>query len=250
MSSDQPSQRPRKTGPLRRIVLAAVYVVGFVLILALLYVLSALIGAYWTAPAAMPQPGARQVRIAVFWSPIHTDIILPVEGVSVDWGTFLNRGEAAAAVPGTGYLAFGWGSESFYRNVPTMADITPGILLRALFFDRTVMHVTPIADPETIPAEYRAILTIPEDRLKALEQFVVASFARDGAGAVSLIGGQTYGYGDTFYLAAGRYSPIRTCNQWTGEALRLAGIPVGYWTPFSQSISWILGETLPAAPNP
>jgi uncharacterized protein (TIGR02117 family) len=206
------------------------------------------IGAYWGPPTAQPSPGLKQFRIAVFWSPIHTDIILPVEGVSVDWRTVLSGGDPSGTASNAGYLAFGWGSESFYRNVPTMADITPGILLRALFFDRTVMHVTPIGDPESIPAEHRTILSIPKDRLKALEQFVLASFARDGTGPVSLIAGESYGYGDTFYLAEGRYWPIRTCNQWTGEGLRLAGIPVGYWTPFSQSISWILGEAPPSVP--
>ena len=219
---------------LRRFLAGLVGAFLVLLALAVLYVAAAVVGGYWRPGAAAPEPGVRQHRIAVFWSPIHTDIILPAAGVSVDWRAVL-PGESHANAE---FLGFGWGSETFYREVPVMADVTPGIVVRALFFDRTVMHVTPFDDPEMIAPEDRVILTIPEDRLRALEQFVLASFARDPAGAVSLVPGQSYGYGDTFYSARGRYWPIRTCNQWTGEGLRLAGIPVGYWTPFSQSIAW------------
>ena len=180
-------------------------------------------------------------RDAVFWSSIHTDIILPVAGVSVDWRSVFDGERAPDGLPDAGYVAIGWGSETFYREVPDMADVTPGIVARALFFDRTVMHVTPLADPSIIPQQWRVILSIPEDRLRLLEQFVLGSFEPDAAGAVSRVPGQSYGYGDAFYLAKGRYWPIRTCNQWTGEGLRLAGVPVGYWTPFSQSIAWVLG---------
>jgi len=198
------------------------------------------VGAYWRPPPAPDVPGARRVEIAVIWSPIHTDIVLPVKGVSVDWANAFDGELAPDGLTAADYVAIGWGSESFYRDVPTMADITPGIIARSLFFDRTAMHVTPLADPAIIPKESRVILSIPEDRLRLLETFVLASFDRDTAGAAQRIPGQSYGYGDAFYFAHGRYWPLRTCNQWTGEGLRIAGISVGYWTPFSQSISWPL----------
>jgi len=220
------------------------WLLAFVLVvflLAVLYLGAAVVGGYWGPPAATGAPEARQAAIAVFSSPIHTDIILPVAGVSVDWRTVFDGERAPDGLPDAGYVAIGWGSETF-REVPVMADVTPGIIARALFFDRTVMHVTPLADLAIIPQQWRVILSIPEDRLRLLEQFVLGSFEHDAAGAVSRIPGQSYGYGDAFYLARGRYWPIRTCNQWTGEGLRLAGVPVGFWTPFSQSISWVLGK--------
>jgi hypothetical protein len=41
-----------------------------------------------------------------------------------------------------------------------------------------------------------------------------------------------------FYEANGPYSAFYTCNSWTGEALRAAGVKTGLWTPLSQSVMW------------
>jgi hypothetical protein len=48
--------------------------------------------------------------------------------------------------------------------------------------------------------------------------------------------GRGYGPADIFYEGRGRYNAYRTCNEWTGEALRTAGVRTGVWTPLSQSI--------------
>ncbi len=52
--------------------------------------------------------------------------------------------------------------------------------------------------------------------------------------------GHGYGDRDAFYVANGRYTIIDTCNQWTGQALRLGGAPVAPWTPFSFLVLWHL----------
>jgi hypothetical protein len=41
-----------------------------------------------------------------------------------------------------------------------------------------------------------------------------------------------------FYEAVGPYNAFMTCNEWTGRALRHAGVRTGLWTPLSQSIMW------------
>ena len=41
---------------------------------------------------------------------------------------------------------------------------------------------------------------------------------------------------DAFYTARGHYSAIRTCNAWTGDALRYAGVRIGRWTPFPVTV--------------
>ena len=227
----------------RRIIRGAAIVCGSAIAVVVVYLAAAVVGALWTggvSPAAAE--GERQYRIAVFWSPIHTDIILPSEGVSVDWRSVLKGTGEPAGLDDVAYLAFGWGSKSFYREVPHLSDVTVSVVARALFFDTSLVHVTPVDDPERIERGSRAILTVPESRLRALEQFVRASFAEDGTGQVEPLPEASYGYGDAFYGGAGRYTPIETCNAWTGEGLRLAGVPVGVWTPFAQSIAWVLGE--------
>ena len=154
----------------------------------------------------------------------------------------LSDDDAPSPPPDHGYLAFGWGSESFYRDVPTMADMTPGVIARALFFDRTVVHVAPVSDPRRIVPERRLTFFVSADGMRALEQHVLATLVIGDDGKADALAGETYGYGDVFYRAHGRYNPIRTCNQWTSEGLRLAGVAAGYWTPFSQSFTWVLGS--------
>ena len=45
-----------------------------------------------------------------------------------------------------------------------------------------------------------------------------------------------YAAHDVFYEARGRYSAVTTCNEWTGAALRAAGVRVGRWTPFADTV--------------
>ena len=52
--------------------------------------------------------------------------------------------------------------------------------------------------------------------------------------------GRGYNDWDMFYEANGGYSFVLTCNEWTGRALRHAGIRTGLWTPLEQSIMWRL----------
>lgn len=226
---------------MRRLARVAALAVAVPPALALLYLVAAALGAL-VHPGRPAEAGAAILPVYVVWSEIHTDIILPVAGLTVDWRSVLADDDAPAAPPAYGHLAFGSGSESFYRDVPTLADITPGILVRALFFDATVVHVAPVADPIGIPPERRLTVFVSEDGMKALEQHILATLVLSETGKADAIAGETYGYGDVFYRARGRYNPVRTCNQWTGEGLRLAGVGAGFWTPFSQSIVWTFGS--------
>ncbi|MCP4385767.1 MAG: TIGR02117 family protein [Hyphomicrobiales bacterium] len=212
---------------------AAVFVVGAV------YLLAAFIGTIWR-PGGGALAGEDRRPVIIVWSEIHTDIILPADGRAVNWKEVL--GSDAGSLAMVDYFAFGWGSESFYKDVPTTADITPGVIATAMFFDRTVVHVSPVADPARIPSNQRITLWVSEAGLRELESHVLESLALDDTGRAIVLPGETYGYGDAFYQAHGRYSPIRTCNQWTSEGLRRAGVSAGYWTPFAQSITWTLGS--------
>ena len=135
----------------RRIIRGVLVVCASAITIIALYLAAAVVGALWTggvSPAAAG--GERQYRIAVFWSPIHTDIILPSEGVSVDWRSVLKGAGEPAGLDDVAYLAFGWGSKSFYREVPHLSDVTASVVARALSFDTSLVHVTPVDDPERI----------------------------------------------------------------------------------------------------
>ena len=226
----------------RLVALPLAAILGF----CVLYGAAAIPGALLRSPLVPPSGEPHPVYLV--WSEIHTDIILPVHGRSVDWSTVLADRDSPIGPLGDGYVAFGWGSESFYKDVPTLADMTVPVVARALFFDATILHVVPVPEPALIPPEHRRTMLLSDDQLRALEQHVLSTFTLTSGGIADALADETYGYGDAFYYGQGRYNPLRTYNQWTSEGLRLAGQSVGVWTPFSQSITWVLGtdaEPLP-----
>ena len=106
----------------------------------------------------------------------------------------------------------------------------------AIGSDRTVMHVDHVPPPRVgadSDGDVRAIILRPEE-YRRLADFIRASFRSEGG----LRPAHQYGYADydSFYDANGHYNAITTCNSWTGNALRHAGVRVGAWTPFPVTV--------------
>ena len=169
------------------------------------------------------------VRIYVIDNGIHTDLVLPVSAEGVAWGDLIRPGHLADPKrAAASHLAFGWGDRDFYLNTPTWWDVNPLRVARAFVgAGATVVHVSHVAEPQVGP-NTKAIVLRPEE-YRRLVAFVRGTF---GEGAPA----RGYGAGDAFYVARGGYSLFRTCNAWTGEALRAAGVRVGIWTPFPSGV--------------
>ncbi len=177
----------------------------------------------WRAPA-------EGVHIFVESNGVHTGIIVPKVAAGVDW-----RGVARAEDlrdPRYGafdHVAFGWGEKSFYLETPTWADVKLRTVIGAAFGStRTLMHVDHLPRPRAGDGAREIVVTLAQYR--RLAAYIRASF-RDG-------GARYRGYAgyDAFYEANGRYDAVRTCNAWTGDALRFAGVRVGRWTPFAVTV--------------
>ena len=176
----------------------------------------------WIAPA-------QGVRIYVEDNGIHTGIVVPAAG----WEDIVRpehlRDPRYAGHP---WRSFGWGDRDFYVNTPTWWDVRPWTVIKgAIGSDASVMHVDAVAEPRAGDS-VRAIVLRPEEYARLIA-FIRASFA-DGAPSPGY-----FGY-DAFYPAHGHYSGLRTCNAWTGDALRHAGMRVGAWTPFPITVMWWL----------
>jgi hypothetical protein len=67
------------------------------------------------------------------------------------------------------------------------------------------------------------------------------SFLLDAAGNKIKI---SYGYDntDSFYEAKGSYSILRTCNDWTAEALQKADVNTPLWSTLSAAIMFHLNS--------
>lgn len=189
-----------------------------------------------TGPA-VPSGGVDDtVRIYVLSNGFHSDIAVPAgNGVLDRLG--LEIGDFPVDPARVRYWALGWGSRVAYTSLEKVADLTPAIMLKALAFDKTVMHVQPLGPVS--PGEHSYAYDISQEAFRKLLDDLAGSFRRSKQ-PIPVI---TQGFGDRFYHGRGRFSPWRSCNAWTGSQLRAIGIGVGVWTPFAQSLEFGLART-------
>jgi uncharacterized protein (TIGR02117 family) len=183
---------------------------------------------------------AQGVTIFVRSNGVHTWIVMPKVSAQMDWRPYaLPQNLRDPRWGAADHVAIGYGNRDVYLNTPTWADLTAGSALAAAFGrGPSLLHVELIHQPAAEPQQ-RPIRITPE-QYRALVAFILPRFQRDGAGRPIPVPGRGYGNNDIFYEANGGYSAILTCNEWTGRALRAAGVRMGAWTPLEQSIMWRL----------
>jgi uncharacterized protein (TIGR02117 family) len=161
-----------------------------------------------------PGDGVTIFLIAAGW---HTEIALPVHAMQ----------DPLRAVtpdfPGAQYLSFGWGERNYYMaRAPTVGDA-----MSALLPGPAVLLVTPLYHP---PPESRASAQVFELGLSTagrdrLSSYLWEAFDKSGDGTPRRLAAGP-APGSVFYAATGTYSASYTCNTWTAEGLRVAGVPV------------------------
>ncbi|TND07988.1 MAG: hypothetical protein FD123_2796 [Bacteroidetes bacterium] len=186
------------------------------------------------------------ITIAIYSNGVHTDIIMPVKHEIHDWSSMLSFRDVAAADSTFGFVSLGWGDKGFYIETPTWADLKASTALKAAFWlSSSAMHVT---WRKKLPAagENCSVVRISKEQYRALCDFVSRTFQLDASKQVQHIKVPGYGKYDAFYEAKEKYSLFKTCNVWTGNALRYAGVKVSLWTPFDRCVFYHLPQ--PAAP--
>jgi uncharacterized protein (TIGR02117 family) len=108
--------------------------------------------------------------------------------------------------------------------------------LAAFGSGRSLMHADHDLAPR--PNEFQRPIVLSHEQYARLAAFMRESFQRDAQGRTIPLLRRGYGANDMFYEANGSYNAFITCNEWTGRALRRAGVRTGLWTPLSQSIMW------------
>jgi uncharacterized protein (TIGR02117 family) len=201
----------------------------------LLYFLAAFVGAMVPANAGWREPD-RGVTIFVRTNGVHTWILLPAVSAEMDWRRIAPAAHIREPARAGNYLAFGYGNREFYLNTPRWADLRFRTALTAAFGEgRSLMHVEHERDPR--PNEYQKAFRISREQHRRLSRYILASFDLGVSGQSIPLLGRGYGPADVFYEARGPYNAFFTCNEWTGAALRAAGIRMGRWTPLSQSVT-------------
>lgn len=180
------------------------------------------------------------VPVYVRTNGVHTWIAMPKVSPIIDWRRYAPGAHLADPRWGAAsHVAVGYGNRQFYLDTPTWAELSPATAFRALAgTGPTLLHVEHVHDPRPDRITRRIVLRTEEYR--RLAEFVRARFALGADRRPVPLLGRGYGPSDVFYEANGGYSFVMTCNEWTGRALRRAGVRTGLWTPLEQSIMWRL----------
>ncbi|HEY3910236.1 MAG TPA: DUF2459 domain-containing protein [Stellaceae bacterium] len=177
-----------------------------------------LLAPWAAASAAFAPPAApRSQIIFVIAGGWHTELALPMAAIEAPLAALTPRFPAAR------YLAFGWGARSYY-----MAK-HPGFeeLLRAATPGPAVMLVIPLAvSPAAFAGPGNVFpLAISPAGAARLARFLWNYLVPAQSPAPRALGPGP-DPGSLFYTASGSYDLSHTCNTWTAEALRAAGIPI------------------------
>ena len=176
-------------------------------------------------------PAAGGIKVYVHSNGVHTDFVLPVRTSSFAWDSVFDRRDFD--VDSTyRWIAIGWGDKGFYLDTPTWDDLTfSTAFVAASGIGQSAVHAT-YQRGEPIAGERTLSFTVTPESYQRLVSYIRRSLQ---AGTL-LINHPGYGYHDRFFEANGRYSLFKTCNEWTGDGMEEAGLPVGIWTPLEEGI--------------
>lgn len=164
---------------------------------------------------------------------LHADIAIPVDDYTRDKFAFLRRDGFPLDNPNLEYLIIGWGSREFYTSAAEYSDMEFGTIWRAATGDASVMHVAPGGDIRK--SEGMVALKISQAGLERLVEFMLSTFTLHER-QPQILPGATFGYGDLFYEAKGRFNIFYPCNVWVSKALGAGGLSAGIWTPTTYSL--------------
>lgn len=122
------------------------------------------------------------------------------------------------------YLKVGWGDRDYYPA----AEFSAWYGIKALFWPTpSVLHVLGFSGPPArrFPGDEVVALPLTRDGVERLARFIDASHERDGAARATPVAPSREGPG-WFYPSNRTFHLFDTCNVWTAEALRAAGLPV------------------------
>jgi uncharacterized protein (TIGR02117 family) len=214
-------------------------IVAGILALPLLYLIAAIFLGLVPANVAFRQPTEGGVVIYIRSNGIHTDIVMPKVNAEADWRPYADPSHVRDANWGQAdHVAIGYGARDFYLNTPAWGDLSLSVAFRSMTGgDTTLVHVEHVDRPQR--TDWQRPIRLSSEQYRRLAAFIRSSFRTDEDGApIHVPGGYTDA--DTFYEGSGGFSMLYNCNAWTGQALRAAGVRMGLWTPFEQSVMWRL----------
>lgn len=179
---------------------------------------------------------SNDVTIYITTNGDHTDIIVPVKNLIIDWSKQIRYEHTIAHDTVALYLAFGWGDKDFYLNTPTWAQLKFSTAFNAVFgLGSSAIHTTFYKNVYE-DANCKKIMLSKEQYVR-LVAYISNSFKRATNGSIINIKTNAhYNNADAFYEAKRKYNLFYTCNTWANNALKACGQKACIWTPFDKGI--------------
>lgn len=179
-----------------------------------------------------PKPGEPVMEIFVVSHGYHAGIALSTAQLAT---AAQRNGDAALGLVaerfgGYPFIEVGWGEQDFYASVPTVADLSVGLAVRALFRpnNKSVLHVVGLPDaPRKVFASADIVrVGLSEAGFARMLSALNASFVLEGnPPALQTLGRGLYGP-SLFFRANGNFHMFNVCNHFVAEMLSKAGLPV------------------------
>lgn len=210
-----------------RFVAFCIAVVGVSLLLLALLTARAGDSRLWPA-----DPGAAVVEVYLVSNGYHTGLALPTAQVAA---TAQQHGATALAVVAENFAAYpfieiGWGEEKFYAAVPTAAQVTFDLAVRALLnpANSSVLHVAGLPDaPRKV---FRSADIVPMKlgaaSFAGLVLAIDATFEKNSASKAPQPLGRGLYATSLFYRAQRSFHIFNVCNHWAADMLSAAGLPM------------------------
>jgi uncharacterized protein (TIGR02117 family) len=192
-----------------------------------LYFTAALFGSHIPANNAWRQP-KEGIDIFVETNGVHVSLIVPMSAAGEDLSDLVRPEHLPNRDLYGTHAMIGWGHGRVYRNARTWGDVRSGDIGSAIIgSDYTTLHVYHLINPQ--PLAHRKTLRVTPQQYRSIVRQIRATF-RLGKNVES-VAHPAYADDNLFYDSNGHYSAINTCNNWTGNILRNAGVRMGIWTP-------------------
>lgn len=192
-----------------------------------LYMAAALLGSLIPANHDWGEPDSG-ITLFVETNGMHVSLIVPMRAAGEDISDLIRPQHLNSPDLFGTHAMIGWGHGGVYRNSPTWADVRVRDVASAVVgSDDSLLHIYHVNNPS--PTPYRAAFRVSAAQYRAIIRDIRRSFRLNAAGESIPMPG--YGPDNLFYRANGRYSALHTCNNWTGDVLRRAGVKTGVWTP-------------------
>lgn len=180
-------------------------------------------------------PELGSIRIYIVSNGVHTDFVLPIETPIINWKEQVPAEDFHDGWRLASHMAFGWGDRGFYLNTPEWKDLRMKTAVIALFIpSKSAMHVTLWPEPAVDDRVVQVILT--ETQYSNLVNYILDSFELNHEGQAIKIQHPGYGDYDLFFESPLKFHLLKTCNTWTGQGLKVAGVRTPLWTPYDRPI--------------